>query len=256
MTDPDQNSTPDPPDDRVPNFSETLSAAARQSGLAKLKPGETPTASALLGALGGIRGLLESVVPGFAFLVLYTVTHDLVISVLVPVGIALVFVVARAGARSPMTQAIAGAVGVALTAVLAIVTKDASNNFLPGLIINGVAFVIFLVSILVRWPLVGLLVGLILGEPTEWRQDPAKRRALTLATWVWIIPFAVRVGVELPLYLAHNVTALAATKLITGIPLYIGTLWITWLLVRAVYGKDDEQSDAESADADSPIETD
>ncbi|MCU1551011.1 MAG: hypothetical protein JWR36_1571 [Glaciihabitans sp.] len=243
MTDSNETPPKEAPDDRAPSFSESLSAAARQSGLAKLTPGESPTASALLGALGGIRGLLESVVPGFAFLVIYTVTHDLVISVLVPVAIALVFVVARAGARSPMTQAIAGAVGIALTAVLAIVTKDASNNFLPGIFINAGALVLFVTSILVRWPLVGVLVGLILGEPTEWRQDPAKRRALTLATWVWIFPFALRVGVEVPLYLAHNVTALAATKLITGIPLYLGTLWVTWLLVRAVYGKDDAESD-------------
>jgi hypothetical protein len=238
MTEPDPNH---PQAERVPGFSESLSAAARQTGLAKITPGETPTASALLGALGGVRGLIESVVPGFAFLVLYTVLpasdQKLIISVLVPVAIALIFVVARAGARSPMTQAIAGAVGIGLTAVLAIVTKNASNNFLPGIFINAGAFVIFVASILARRPLVGVLVGLIVSD-AGWRADPAKRRALTLATWVWIIPFVVRLAVEVPLYLAHNVPALAATKLITGIPLYIGTLWITWLLVRAVYPPD------------------
>jgi len=229
------DTTPDDDGREAPSIADGIAAAASKSALAKLTPGETPTASALLGALGGVRGLIESILPGLAFLILFTITHDLVVSVLVPVGIALIFVVARAGTRSPMTQAIAGAVGIALTALLSILTKSAANNFLPGIVINISALVLFVASIIARWPLVGVLVGLILGEGSEWRKDPAKRRALTLATWVWIAPFAIRIAVELPLYLANNVAALAAVKLLAGVPLYLGSLWITWLLIRAAY---------------------
>ncbi|NEM90263.1 DUF3159 domain-containing protein [Galbitalea soli] len=241
----------------IPSLSDALAAAARTSGIARLTPGETPTAGALLGALGGIRGLVESVLPGFGFLVLYTLTHDLLISVLIPVGLALLFVVARAGTRSPMTQAIAGAVGIALTAVLALVTGKAENNFLPGILINSVVLVIFVGSIVARWPLVGVFVGILTGEGFAWRSDPAKRRALTLATWVWVVPSVIRVGLEVPLYLARNVEALAATKLLTGIPLYVGSLWVTWLLVRAVYAPREQSGvpdEAASPDAAAPSE--
>lgn len=224
------------PLDPTPSLSESFAAAARQSGLGQLKPGEPPTAAALLGALGGVRGLVESVVPGFAFLVLFTLTRDLLLSVLVPVGIAVVFVAARAIARSPLSPAIAGAIGIALTATLSIVTNRPENNFLPGIYINSALLIVLLVSIAVRWPLVGVIIGILVGDGTDWRADRLKRRALTLATWIWVIPSAIRVGVQVPLYLAERADLLAGSKLLTGIPLYLAALWVTWLLVRAVYG--------------------
>lgn len=223
--------------DRVPTFSESLSAAARQSGLGQLQPGEAPTAGALLGALGGVRGLVESVLPGFTFLIIYTLTRDLLVSVLVPVAVAVLFVAARAIARSPVSPAIAGAVGIGLTAVLSIVTNRPENNFLPGIYINATLLVVLLVSIAVRWPLIGIVIGLLVGDGSDWRADRVKRRAFTLATWIWVVPSLIRVGVQVPLYIAERADLLAGSKLLTGIPLYVGALWLTWLLVRAVYGR-------------------
>ena len=222
-------------DDREPTFADSLTAALGRSGYAQLKPGETPTAGAMLGVLGGVRGIIESVLPGFAFLLLFTITKNLAVSVLVPVAIAVIFVVVRAATRTAITGALAGAVGIALTAVLTLVTNRAENNFLPGIVINSGLLIALVVSILVRWPLVGIVVGLLMGDGFDWRADAAKRRALTLATWVWVIPSAIRVAIQVPLYIAGNSELLAASKLLTGIPLYVGALWVTWLLVRAVY---------------------
>ena len=221
----------------TPTFSESISAAARKSGLGQLDPDAPPTAGALLGALGGVRGLIESVLPGFAFLLLYTITGDLFVSVIVPVVIAVGFVVVRAVTRSPIAPALAGAFGIALTSILSLVTNRAENNFLPGIVINVVMLVVLIASILIRWPLVGVLIATLVGDTTEWRADRLKRRALTLATWIWVIPSAIRVAVQVPLYLAERADILAATKLLTGIPLYLAALWVTWLLVRAVYHK-------------------
>jgi hypothetical protein len=220
-----------------PTFSESIAAAAKQSGLGQLTPGEAPTAGAMLGVLGGVRGLIESVLPGFTFLLIYTFTQNLVLSVSVPIVVALGFVIARAVGRSPVSPAIAGLIGIALTAVLALVTNRAENNFLPGIVINSTMLVVLLVSIAVRWPLIGVVIGALLGDGTDWRADRLLRRAYTLATWIWIVPSAIRVAVQVPLYLAGRADLLAATKLLTGIPLYIGALWLTWLLVRAVHAK-------------------
>ncbi len=239
MTDPAQA-----PEERTPTFSESLAAAVRQSGLGRLEPGETPTAGALLGALGGARGLIESVLPGFAFLLLFTFTHQLPISVLVPVAVAIGFVIARALSRSALTPAIAGVIGIGLTAGLSLLTNRAENNFLPGIVINSVVLVVLLVSILVRWPLIGVVIGLLMGNATQWRSDRLKRRAFTLATWVWVIPSAIRVAVQVPLYFASRADLLAGSKLLTGIPLYIAALWITWLLVRAVTARPAGAEDA------------
>jgi hypothetical protein len=165
----------------------------------------------------------------------------------VPVVVALGFVIARAIGRSPVAPAIAGLIGIALTAVLALVTNRAENNFLPGIVINTTMLVVLLVSIAVRWPLLGVVIGALLGDGIDWRSDRVLRRAYTLATWIWVIPSAIRVAVQVPLYLAGRADLLAATKLLTGIPLYIGALWLTWLLVRAVHAK------TRPSQADSPL---
>jgi len=231
----------------VSTFSESLSAAAKQSGLGQLKPGETPSARALLGAIGGIRGIIESIVPGIAFLAIYLPTRNLLIAVLVPAFVALVLVVIRAGARSSMSSSVTGAVLLAITAVLTLITGRAVNNFVPGILINAAGFIVLLGSILARWPLVGLVVGLLFGDVTGWRGDGAKRRILTIATWLWVGLFAVRLAIEVPLYFADNVGALGVARLITSVPLYAVCLWATWLLVRGVYAGD---SNTEAADTD------
>jgi hypothetical protein len=231
----------------TPTFSESLAAAAKQSGLSQLKPGETPSARALLGAIGGVRGIIESIVPGIAFLAIYLTTHNLLIAVLAPALVALVFVVARVGAKSPISSAVTGAVLLAITAVLTLITGRAVNNFVPGILINAVGFIVMLVSILVRWPLIGLVVGLLFGDVEGWRKDAAKRRILTIATWFWVALFGIRLAIEVPLYFADDVTALGVVRLITSVPLYAVCLWATWLLVRGVYAG---ESATESAQAD------
>ena len=60
---------------------------------------------------------------------------------------------------------------------------------------------------------------------------------LTVTTWLWVGLFSLRLGVQVPLYLAEQAAALAATKLLMGLPLYAAVLWVTWLMVRAVYAR-------------------
>lgn len=237
----------------APTFAETLTAAAKDSGFGQLTPGETPSAKALLGAIGGIRGVIESVVPGIAFLVLYLTTHNLLVSVLVPVVVVFVFAMARAGARSSLTSTIAGGVLLAISAVLVLVTGRAVTNFVPGIVINASGLVIMLVSILVRWPLIGLVVGLLYGDVDGWRKEPAKRRILTIATWLWVGLFAIRLALEVPLFIADNVAALGVVRLITSVPLYALCLWATWLLVRGVYAGDRVADEDDSDDPDDDV---
>ncbi len=226
-----------PPEDDRTDLRAAFAAAARKSGLGKVEPGEAPTGSALLGAMGGIRGLVESILPGLGFLVVYTITQQLVPSVLFPLGLAVLFVIARVVMRQPWTSAVAGVVGIGLSAGLALITGRAEDNFIFGFMINAVFLVGLGVSLAARWPLIGVIASLITGEGSAWRSDRAKVRVAVIATILWCGLFAVRLGVELPLYFAGNTAALATLKLILGVPLYAALLWVTWLLVRTAYAR-------------------
>lgn len=218
----------------TPTFREAVAAAAQRSALGRVRPGEAPTASALLAAIGGVRGLVESILPGLGFLVTYTVTGQLVPSVLAPLAVSAVFILVRAVTRQPVLTAIAGAVGVGISAGLALVTGNVSNNFVPGFVINSVVVVAMLVSLAARRPLVGILVGLALGDD-QWPRDAAKLRVAAIATILWTALSGLRLAVQVPLYLADAAAALAATRLVMGVPLYAALLWVTWLLVRSAW---------------------
>jgi len=229
MTD-EQESTP-------PSIRDSFAAAARRSGLGKVAPGENPSGSALLAAMGGVRGLVESILPGLGFLVVYTITQQLLPSVLFPLGLAVIFVVVRVVARQPWTSAVAGVVGIALSAGLALLTGRAEDNFVFGFLINAAFLLALLISLAARWPLIGVIASLITGEGSTWRQDRAKVKVAVIATVLWCGLFGVRLAVELPLYFAGNTQALATLKLILGVPLYAALLWVTWLLVRTAYAR-------------------
>lgn len=228
-------------------ISEGVTAAAKKAGIGHVAPGEIPTGRSLWKAVGGLRGVVEAIVPGLGFLITYMVTEELVLSVTAPVVLCLVFVAIRLITKSPVTQALAGVFGVALSAGLALFTGRAEDNFAIGLIINAVSLTVLLVSLALRWPIVGIIVGILANEGASWRDKPAKRRLLTISTWLWVGMFALRLGVQAPMYFAGQTEWLAATKLLMGVPLYAAMLWITWLLVRSVYA---QESDARTDEDD------
>lgn len=206
------------------------SASAR--GLGAVVPGQAPTVDALFGAIGGVRGIVESLTPGFVFLIVFTVTGDLVPSVVTPVAVAVVALLVRLVQRLPVLPAVSGGIGIALSAGLALWTGRAADNFVGGFIINAVSLSAFAISLLIRKPLVGVIAA-VLAPKTAWLTDAAPRRAVTIASVLWVGFFALRLGVQLPLYFANLTSALAATKLIMGLPLYASMLWVTWMLLRS-----------------------
>lgn len=220
-----------------PSFRELFGEAMRKSGIGQVAPGEVPSGSSLLRAVGGIRGVIESIVPGLSFLIVYTATRQLLVSVLIPLAIAVVFIVLRLVRRSGISQALVGLLLLAISAVFALVSGKPEANFLPGIWINSTFLLVIIASIIARWPLIGIIVGFLTNEPTEWRANKPKRRVLLVATWLWAGLFAIRLGIEVPLYLTHETSWLAGARLVTGVPLYAIFLWLTWLLVRTVYAR-------------------
>jgi hypothetical protein len=214
--------------------SDRVAKALGESAFGTVRPGEAPTSEALWAAVGRTRGVIEALLPGIGFLVVYTLTQDLVWSVSAPLAVAVAFILARLVQKSPVMPAIAGLVGIAASAGVALWSGRPEDNFLLGFLVNGLWVVGLLISLAVRRPLVGVFAAVLVGDES-WRSDPATRRVATSATWLWVGVFSARLAVQLPLYFAGQVSALALAKLMMGIPLYAAALWFTWLLMRAVY---------------------
>jgi len=233
---------------------DALQQALRTSSLGRIAPGETPSARVLLGAMGGVMGIVESILPTLLFLIVYTFTgsvrNQLVISLAAPVLASVVFVVIRVVRRQAVLTAVAGFVGVGISAAVALLTGSAKNNFVPGFLIDGAIVVTMGISLLVRRPFLGVLVGFLIGDRT-WREDRAQRRVATIATVLWLLLGAIRLAVELPFFFLGHIEALGAAKLILGVPLYAVILWLTWLLFRTSWTMPEREDESD----DEPDET-
>lgn len=189
-------------------------------------------------AIGGVRGLVESTLPGLLFVVVFLATRELAPALIASLAAAAAAVILRLAQHTPTTQAFSGVLGVGIGAVWAWRTGEAQNYFTWGLWVNAVWGLGTVVSILVRWPAVGVIVSLLRGADMSWRAGKDAmavhlRRRYTWATWIWVGVFGARLAVQLPLWLQgeESVGWLGTARLAMGVPLFAIGLWVTWLLV-------------------------
>ena len=184
-----------------------------------------------LEAIGGWRGMVESVAPGLVFVVVFVAVREIMPAVIASVAVAVVATIARLLQRTPVTQAVGGLLGVGIGAIWAWRSGEAQNFFAWGLITNAVFALAVTISILVRWPVVGVIVATLFGKPQTWREDADLMRRYTLASWLWVGAFVLRLAVQVPLYLGGDTGWLGAARLVMGLPLWALVLWVTWILV-------------------------
>jgi len=186
-------------------------------------------------AVGGPLGIAEATLPFIAFTVAWTASgRDVVFGAIVAVAISATLATARL-IRGESTQfAISGLVGVALGAFVASRTGNASTFFLPGILTNAAWLTAYLVSIVIRRPLLGFFVSRLTEEGDAWHTDRDRLRAYSLASWIWVGLFGLRLSIQVPLYLTDAVTPLAVARVITGLPLFALGLWLSYLLLRPI----------------------
>ncbi|WP_415854984.1 DUF3159 domain-containing protein [Sinomonas sp. G460-2] len=220
--------------EREPGVADLAAAYAAKAGLHRHDDGRID----VLRSAGGIRGVLESILPGLVFLVAFTIVRELVLPIVLAIVVAAVFVVVRLASRTTPTQAFAGVVGIAVSAALALFTGKAQDFYITGFITNAAYIVALAVSVAVRWPLMGVVFGFLRNEGVHWRQDPQRARQYRLGTWIMVAVLALRLVVEVPLYLMGDagVVALGAMRLILGVPLYALGIWLAWLVSRPLPG--------------------
>jgi hypothetical protein len=125
-----------------------------------------------------------------------------------------------------------GLLGVCVAALIALYTGNAADFFLIQIFSNAASALLFAISIVLRWPLLGVIVGAVLGQKTRWRRDPALLRSYSLASGVWVLQYVIRVSVFLPLYLADQVVALTAARVALSWPLVAACLAVSWWVIR------------------------
>jgi len=188
----------------------------------------------LLEELGGPQGIADSSLPGLAFVIGYTATgQNLSLAAIIAVGLGALIGAVRVVRGEPVKYAIGGFFGVALAGFIATRTGRAENFFLPGLFLNGGWALLYAASIAVRWPLMGVLIGPLIGEGTSWRQDPARVRLFSRISWVWVGTFLLRLVVQLPLYFSGALVALGVAKAAMGLPVFAVAIWISYLMMKA-----------------------
>lgn len=213
-----------------PSMAQLAEGYASQAGLHRSSNGNID----VLKSAGGVQGIAESILPGLVFLVVFTISRELTPALIGSLGTAAVFTAARLIQRRPLTQALAGVVGVGLSAWIANSTGKAEDFYVLGFFTNIAYIVAMTLSIVFRWPFAGLIFGFIRNEGLEWRKQPARMKAYQIGTGVIVAVLVLRLVVQVPLYLMgeQGLAALATTRLLMGTPLYILGVWVAWLLSR------------------------
>jgi hypothetical protein len=188
-------------------------------------------------ALGGPRGMVESVLPGLTFVVVYVIRPELWPPLIASLGLAVVLATVRLIGRSSIMGAVSGVGGVALGVVWALLSGKAEGFFVPGLWINGAYLAACVVSVLARWPLVALVCAAATGKLETFRQDQVYVNRGAAATWVVAGLFVARLAVQVPLYLSSQVALLGTVKLAMGVPGFAVVLWLAWLIMRPALGR-------------------
>ncbi|MDR0592290.1 MAG: DUF3159 domain-containing protein [Bifidobacteriaceae bacterium] len=183
-------------------------------------------------AMGGVRGMVESVLPGLTFVVAYVIKPVLWLPLAAAFSLALALAVVRLIHRSSVMGAVSSLGGIALGVIWALISGKAEDFYLPGLLINAGYLVGCLISIMARWPAVAVVAAMATGRLGTFTADRAFVRRGAAATWLMVGLFAARLVVQLPLYLAGQVALLGTFKLAMGAPPFVALLWLSWLIMR------------------------
>ena len=188
----------------------------------------------VISAFGGKKGLIDSGIPAVIFLVIFNVTKDLQSALIASISISALLTVIRLARRDTLQHALSGFIGVLICAWFANRTGNATDLYIPKLLTNLGYGSVYLIANLVGWPVLGLMLGPILGENLSWRNHPERKRAYVQASWLWVAMFFTRIAVQYPIYRSGNVNLLGTVNLAMGYPFFIATAYGSWLIIRRV----------------------
>jgi hypothetical protein len=183
--------------------------------------------------LGGRKGALDASIPPMAFVVGWLAAGQSIgigaASALVVSAAVGAFRLVRGGRVTALVVSVAG---VAAAALIAMHTGRAEDYFLLRLMSNGASALLWAASIVIRWPLLGVVAGVVLGQKTRWRKDPDLLRAYGRASWVWVLlQYTLRVLVWGVLWWAGAVVGLGVMSVVLSWPLVAATIAVSGVVL-------------------------
>ena len=216
----------------------------KRSGLASLASiGSKGNNFSVVDSIGGVRGIVESMLPGLLFVICFVITRNVQTTVIVAAVIAVLQVAARLIQKQSLMGAISGLVSVGICLIWVWTSRQPLNYYIPGFITNAVYSVLLAISLIVRVPALGLVIESIRKMPTEnfgawlheWLDYKPLKRAYMYVTGLWIGVFALRLILQVPLYLAKRFVWLGAVRLIMGLPFWALAIWVSYLIIATPF---------------------
>ncbi|KNB51272.1 DUF3159 domain-containing protein [Streptomyces caatingaensis] len=203
-----------------------------QPGRHRDEGSRSATEAALFEAFGGVRGMVETTVPGLVFVAVFTVGRNIHTAAVAALALSLLLGVARLVRKDTLKHAFGGVFGVAFGAVFAMMSGDAKNFYLPGMLYTLGLAIAYIVTSLAGYPLLGLILGPIFKENLSWRtRNPGRKRAYTKASWAWGLILLAKSAILFPLYWWGDATQLGWVKVALGIPPMLLSVYLTWIFL-------------------------
>ncbi|MEV6912534.1 DUF3159 domain-containing protein [Amycolatopsis sp. NPDC051071] len=196
-----------------------------------------PQRESLAQILGGRRGAIDASIPPAAFVVGWLIAgQSIAWGAGAAIGVAVVLGVYRVTRGDKARAVVVSLAAVIAAALIALHTGRAEDFFLIQLLSNVASALLWAAGNLVRWPLLGVVVGLVIGQKTRWRRDPALVRAYSRASWVWVfLQYTLRVVVYGSLWWSGQVVALGIARTLLSWPLVAVTVAVSgWVLYRTL----------------------
>jgi hypothetical protein len=190
------------------------------------------TEAALFEAFGGVRGMVETVVPGLLFVTIFTINKDLYWSAIAALAVSVLMVVVRLVMRDTVKHAFSGVFGVAFGVAFAMMTGNAKNFYLPGMLYTLGLGAAYVVTTLAGFPLMGVLLGPVFKENLSWRdRNPGRKAAYAKASWAWGLILLGKCAILFPLYWWADTTQLGWVLVALKIPPFLLSVWLTWVFL-------------------------
>jgi len=187
----------------------------------------------VIGALGGAKGLIDSGLPAIVFLVVFNVRNDLMSAIWGALSLSIILAIYRLARKDTIQHSISGVIGVLICAYFANRSGNATDFYIPKLLTNLGYGTMYLIANLVGWPILGLVLGPLLGENLSWRKNPARKKMYIKAGWIWVAMFFSRIAIQYPIYKSGNVNLLGTVNLAMGYPLFFAAAYGTWLVIKS-----------------------
>lgn len=216
------------PHDLVAKLPAQRTGAVAADGRAGAAPPQT-----LAQLLGGGRGALDASLPVVAYVLGWLIAgRSVVAGALAALGVAALVAAWRLRRGVRPRAVLLGVLAVCAGALVALYTGRAQDFFLIQVFTNAASALAWAISIVFRWPLLGVVVGAVLGQKTRWRRDPELLRAYGRASWVWVAQYLIRLAVFIPLWMTGWVAALGAARIALTWPLVAACLGLSWWVLR------------------------